>query len=712
MADPTVPHIPGQPTGRHDELLARFTRWDKELTSHWGEWLKEARESFDFVAGRQWDADDESKMRDNGRQPVVFNRIGPMIDSVAGTEIQGRQQVQYLPRVSNPSQPLPAAMPGPFGQAPQPPPGGAAPGAQPQLGMASPMPPAPVPGGAPGQVMPQPGIAGPGAPGLAPGGASPIGHNGGPPLAPPPGPQVDTQSAVDEILTKGADWIRDQCDADQEESDAFRDTLICGIGWTETRMDYEEEPEGKILIERVDPLEVLADPKSRKPNFADARYLRRARPYSKEEFEERWPGAQPVSGGVDSSRPTIINDPRHRYEDGDVDGGDDENTVTVKVYQWFEREPVHLMPMGDRLELLSAREHEMLSDQLGERMPDTVKIVRRRYYRAFVCGAQVLEYGELPDGEFTWKAITGKRDRNKGVWYGLARPMKDPQRWSNKLISQALHILNTNAKGGLLAEADAFEDARQAEESWSKADSITWLRPGAAGKVQPKTAPPLPQAIPLLVEWSASAVRDATGINQEILGMTDRTQPGVVEQHRKESAFAILAPFFDGMRRYRRIQGRLLLKYIQKYLPNGTLVRIIGDDGLAKFVPMAKQPDTVKFDVIVDEAPAGPNEKRRVFELLTQFIPALRGAGPEIWSQLVLWSPLPATLAQKLSQMLASQSGPKPPTPEQQADMAESQAQAARDNAGAALDQARAQHVQMESAAIAQFGPVRGAPGM
>lgn len=691
MADPTVAHFPGQPAGRHDELLQRFTRWDTGLTSHWSPWRLEARESFDMVAGRQWDSTDDAKMRENGRQPVVFNRMGPMIDSVAGTEIQGRQQVQYLPRVANPSQPLPAAIPGPFGQPPQPP----APG----MGASMPVQPAPVPGGPPAQVMPQPGIAGPAAPGLAPG-------------APPAGPPVDTQSAVDEILTKGADWIRDQCDADQEESDAFRDALICGVGWTETRMDYEEEPEGKILIERVDPLEVLADPKSRKPNFADARYIRRARPYSKEEFEERWPGAQPVSGGVDTSRPTVINDPRHRYEDGDVDGEDDEDTVTVKEYQWFEREPVHLMPMGDRLELLSAREHEMLSDQLGERMPDTVKIVRRRFYRAFVCGSQVLEYGELPDGEFTLKAITGKRDRNKGIWYGLARPMMDPQRWSNKMISQALHILNTNAKGGLLAEADAFEDQRQAEESWAKADAITYLRPGGMGKVQPKEAPPLPQAIMLLMEWSVTAVRDSTGINQEILGMTDRTQPGVVEQHRKESAFAILAPFFDGMRRYRRIQGRLLLKYIQKYLPNGTLVRIIGDDGLAKFVPMAKQPDMVKFDVIVDEAPAGPNEKRRVFELLTQFIPALRGAGPEIWSQLVLWSPLPATLAQKISQMLASQSGPKPPTPEQQVDMAESQAQTARDNAGAALDQARAQHVQLETAAIAQFGPVRGAPGM
>jgi hypothetical protein len=683
MADPTVSHFPGRDddgSDRYDDLRKRFGRWDKDLSAHWQNWIDETRESFDFTAGRQWDQEDEQKIRDSNRTPVVFNRVGPMIDSVAGTEIQGRQQVQYLPRVSN-APPVPGPM-----------------GAPPAPGAPMPAPPAP--------------IAGPPA---MPGAAMSL-HPGGAPAGPPGPPQqpLDQQSAVDEILTKGADWIRDQCDAEHEESDAFRDALICGIGWTETRMDYEEDPEGKIIIERIDPLEVLADPRSKKPNFADARYLRRARPYSLEDFEERWPDAQPVGGDRDSAGPTVINDPRHRYEDENVDADDPKDTVTVREWQWYEIEPIHLISRGGVLTALSKDEHQALSDELGEHMPDSVKVTRRRYYRAFQCGSQILQDEELPDGEFTLKAITGKRDRNKGTWYGLVRSMKDPQRWSNKLVSQALHILNTNAKGGLMAEENAFVDARQAEESWAKADAITWMSPGGMERVKPKEAPPFPQSLGMLVEWSMTAIRDSTGINQELLGMTERNQPGILEAHRKESAFAILAPFFDSLRRYRRIQGRLLLKYIQKYLPDGTLVRIVDDQGLAKYVPLAKQPDTVKFDVIVDEGPAGPNEKRRVFELLSQFLPALKDAGPDIWAQLVLWSPLPTTVAQKLSQMLTERASapPPPPTPEQQQSMAESQAKAARDAAGAQLDQARAQHVQAETVAIETFGPVPHAPGM
>lgn len=667
--------VQGAQTGlSNDELRERVVRWDKELDSHWKPWCDEAKLNFDMVAGRQWDKADEQAMRENRRQPTVFNRIGPMIDSVAGTEILNRQQVQYLPRVQSDSTvqqgPAAPAPPSPMGGAPQP----------------QPMPPeAPAPQGAPGQPSGQPG--------------------------PPPQAQqqpLPAQSAADEILTKGADWIRDQCDASFEESDAFRDALICGVGWTESRMDYEEEPEGKVIIERVDPLEMRADPRSRKPCFVDARYLRRQRSFTKDDFEERWPDAQPVGFEKDNN-PVVINDPRHRYEDDDIEHPD-EDSVTVREYQWFQRVPVHLVQAEDGgIGTMSAEEH----DELGDDAPDSVKIYTRRYWRTFVAGTQILSHDPLPDDEFTLKAITGKRDRNKGYWYGLVRPMVDPQRWANKFFSQALHILNSNAKGGLLAETGAFADQSQAEESWAKADSITWVNTGAIEKIKPKEAPPFPQAIAMLMEWSVSAIRDTTGINQELLGMTDRDQPGVLEQQRKESAYAILAPFFDALRRYRKVQGRLLLKYIQRYLPDSYLVRIVDDQGLAQYVQMAKQADTVKFDVIVDEGPAGPNEKRQVFQLLSQFMPILERAGPAFMAEFVRNAPIPVSMAQKLAQLISTEAAQaQQPKPQQQVDMAMDQAKAARDQAGARLDEAKAQQTEVETTTLQILGPVSGHPTM
>jgi hypothetical protein len=595
------------------DLIAKFDKWDVECSAHWTPWRKEARECFDFVAGRQWDKTDEDELIENQRQPVVFNRVGTIIDAVVGSEIQGRQQVQYFPR---------------------------------EVG----------------------------------------------------------DSGVNELLTKGAEWIRDQADAETEESDAFRDAFICGLGWTETRMDYEEEVEGRVAIERIDPLEMGADPSCRKPNLVDARYLKRERRLSKEAAEELFPGAS-FDSAADGSQ--HVADPRRAYKDDEEVRTDE---VVVCEYQWFETETVHLAedPQSGRLLTIP---HDQLEEAQAAVAPTELKtqtVRRRKYWRAFRSGGTVLKVEELPDGEFTYKAITGKRDRNKGTWYGLVRPMMDPQRWANKFFSQILHIINSNAKGGIVAEESAFADVKQAEESWSKSDAITWANPGAlqSNAIQPKVAPPVPAMLPSLMEMSIATIRDTTGVNQELLGMADRQQPGVLEHQRKQSAYGILAAFFESFRRYRKLQGRLLLKYIQKYVPEGTLVRIVGDDGVAQYIPLAKQSDTAKFDVIVDEAPAGPNQKERVFSLLMQFQPMLKDAGPEVWAELIRYSPLPDALAQKLAQIVS-----RPPDPQtvamqqagQQAEVEKNQAAARKDNAQAAKTEVEAQHM--------AFGPMIPAVG-
>lgn len=602
----------GDPLDDEDEVLAKFAKWDTQLASHWGGWIDEAKECFDMVAGDQWDEDTKARMMESGRQPVTFNRMGTIIDAVVGSEIQGRQQVQYYPR--------------------------------------------------------QQGAAG-----------------------------------LNELLTKGAEWIRDQSDMDSEESDAFRDTFICGMGWTESRMDYEEDPEGKIVCDRVDPLEMLADPSARKPNLTDARYIRRGKKMSQDAFEDLFP-EQAAGDDNGDGHGTIEVDPRHRY-DGDNDN-DKREEVTVYEYQWFEVETVHLVehPHTGQVIPVAGDDFGQLQDQAEQAgvQVRSQKIRRRRYYRAFVSGKRLLEpVSELPDGEFTFKAITGKRDRNKGVWYGLARPMMDPQRWANKFFSQMLHILNTNAKGGLVMEEGAVADTDQFEKSWADGAAITYVQPGAlsGNRIQPKTPPPMPASLAPMMEMSVTAVRDTSGVNLEMLGAADREQAGILEEKRKQSAYGILAAFFESFRRYRKLHGRLLLKMIQKYLPPDYLVKITGDDGLAQYVPLVKQDDAIKFDVIVDEAPSSPNEKEKVFQMLMQFQPMLQGATPEIMAELVKYSPLPEALSQKLAAMIMAQSQPDPA--KMQMEQAGAAADLAVKQSTAQVNTARASELQARAGAVA-----------
>src|ERR1700750_3003682 len=88
--------------------------------------------------------------------------------------------------------------------------------------------------------------------------------------------------------------------------------------------------------------------------------------------------------------------------------------------------------------------------------PKAVKTTRKVYRQAYI-GNVLLEVRDAPvPGHFSFKCITGKRDRNKNTFFGIVRAMKDPARWSNKWMSQTMHIMNTNAKGGIMAERGGF----------------------------------------------------------------------------------------------------------------------------------------------------------------------------------------------------------------------------------------------------------------
>jgi hypothetical protein len=531
-------------------------------------------------------------------------------------------------------------------------------------------------------------------------------------------PRLLGQAGVNDLLSGAAKWVRDECDAEDEETDAFIDCVTCGMGWTETRLDYDNDPNGTVLIDRLDPMEMYWDPLSRQKNLGDARFEMRVREMALESAEELFPDADTeelnatwaADTGAAAHEPHDAQQaPFYRNDQSDQI---DRQTFRVKLVevQWWDYEHVWRIidPFTKREVTLSEAEYAKLDSRL-ERMglpePMGLKQRRKRYYKAFV-GAKILKVSPGAErGGFTWKAITAKRDRNKGTWYGLVRAMIDPQKWANKWLSQILHIINSNAKGGVMAERDAFENPREAEDTWSSPDAITWLSPGALGgatqapKIKEKGAMQLPDGIQFLLQFAISSVRDTTGVNLELMGLADRMQAGVLEAHRKESGMTILAGLFASLRKYRKEQGRTMLWFIQNFISDGRLIRIGGQEE-AQYVPLVRQPSTAEYDVIVDEQPTSPNLKEKAWEALTQVMPFLARAPipPQVWLELIDVMPLPETIIARIKQAVArAQQQPPQPNPQLIAAQGKAmldQAKAMREKVLARVDMGKAQREQ------------------
>lgn len=472
---------------------------------------------------------------------------------------------------------------------------------------------------------------------------------------------------ANEILTEGAKWFRDQANADDEDSDAFLDAATCGMGWTETVLDFEEDEAGAPRMYAKNPLDMYWDHAARAKNLSDARRIWEVKEIPEsvalEMFDDKDPSELDAgwAKGTTSQQP-IDSDPQNRYTgEGEERTKPTDKMVTIVHLQYKDKETRY--DVADRM---TGQVSEVTKEQLAKIQAraeiagiplavakKTVSIVRNVFI-----GASVLHNGKaLCDKHFSLKCVTAYKEHSTGTFYGLMRMMKDPQRWANKWMSQALHILNSNAKGGLMMEEDAVEDVRDFEKNWARPDKVALLKPGAiAGqKIKEKPQAQMPASFYQMMEFAIQSVRDVTGVSVELLGMREANQAASLENQRKQAGMNILAPLYDNLKRYRRDHGKLMLAIIQKYLNDGRLVRIVGEDG-AKYVPLALEADA-QFDVIVDDQPNSPDHKMQIW---TTLAPYLQNLPPQIQVALLDYSPFPPSVVEKVREAIKGMSQPDP----------------------------------------------------
>lgn len=512
-------------------------------------------------------------------------------------------------------------------------------------------------------------------------------------------------AAVDELLTDAAKWVRDECNAEDEESDSFTDLIISGMGWTETVTEYDEDADGKCIIRRVDPMQMYWDATSSRKNCMDAKRVFRVKDVASSTAEDMFPdhSLDELHASWADDTAAMAQQPHDAQQApfyrNDQSGLIDKNLTLVRIVevQWWEHEEVYRIidPMTQQQVVLMEDEYKLLRKRMamiGMPAPKGIKQKRKCYWKAFIGKDILATFRGADEGGFSLKCMTGKRDRNRGLWFGLVKSMIDPQRWANKWLSQSLHILNTNTTGGIIAEAGVFQNPQEAADTWADPASITIANKGMIDKWKPKPISNLPPGMNDLMTFAISSIRDVSGVNLELLGQADRDQAGVLEHQRKQAALTILAVFFDSLRHYRKDQGRLLLFYITKYLSDGRLIRVGGQEN-ARYVPLVRQADTVKYDVIVDDTPTSVNVKEQTWMALQQVMPFLKDAPlpPEAWLEMFKYSPLPSALIGDVTAMMQKQQQQPKPNPEMMKIQAMQQIEQQKAQANAQDDQRRLQ---------------------
>lgn len=556
------------------------------------------------------------------------------------------------------------------------------------------------------------------------------------------------QQELSTYLNGVSDYARENANMDQIESHQDRDMLIAGYGAVDVNILYEENPDGEIKGENIQFNDVFWDPQARESNLLDSRWVYRRKKFNRDEAVKRFPGTQPddfESYKGDETSYTYNPDGGLYDKIAFGYGSTEEDLVQVYYYQYWELEtyyrarnplfeledPFLVNQLAQVMELMRMRREEEASpemvedyfefDPFAEYLVMTPSIrkdmqavferfgladieyqrhLKKEYYTAIITSDNILMKFRSPDQQgFTIKFKTGDYDYENKRWFGMVDALKEPSRYANKSLTEMLYVIASNSKGGVMYEESSVEDFARFEQQWATTKAAIRVNDGALqkGSIQPKAQASLPSGYENIFTISNDAMGEVTGINKEFLGNAQSSQvSALLESQRINQVVSTLGCYFDAITLYQKERARQNITFLRILAENseGRLIKIIGEDGAARFEVLASDKLAEEYDVDIGEAPTSATQKQETLNtMLTMADRVASLTGQSIYPVVVPYLNIKQADKQKLLDML--QPEPTPEQIQQQQALQELQfegqaARVAKDQGDAVLRQAQA----------------------
>lgn len=524
------------------------------------------------------------------------------------------------------------------------------------------------------------------------------------------------QREFSDYLNALSDYFRQNGNFDHLESRQNKEMLIVGYGALDSNILYEDNPDGDIAGEVPRYNEVYWDPMARETNLLDSRWVFRSKKYSRDEALKRFKGSKPedfdqVSG--DNQSNYVYNPDGGAYDKISIGSGsgEDEELVEVYYYQYWELETYfravnplfNLEDQGDAELLLQMMQQiketrqEISSSEVGDdyfEFDPTQKLLsmtpkikadidvlfktwgldvdyqehlKKVYYTAILSSTKVfMKFRSADQQGFTIKFKTGSFDEQNKTWFGLVRALKEPSKYANKALTEILYVIASNSKGGVLYEESAVADPARFEQQYAQTKAAIKVNDGAisGNQIMPKAQAALPTGYENVYQISNQSMGEVAGINREFLGTADNSQvSALMEAQRVNQVVANLADNFDSITLFQKELALLFITYMRMLAENspGRLLRIIGDNGTAKFIELSKDRMAEEYDVVTSEAPVSATQKQETTAIMTNFADKVASFGQNIYPLVVDYLPIKDSDKVKLKEALT----PPAPSPEQ-----------------------------------------------
>ena len=89
------------PVPEPTDTLAQCRKWFQAAVDNGEKWRDEAREDYEFVAGKQWTEDEIKAFEEDHRPAITINRILPLLNILSGYQRLNRYDIDFLARTND-----------------------------------------------------------------------------------------------------------------------------------------------------------------------------------------------------------------------------------------------------------------------------------------------------------------------------------------------------------------------------------------------------------------------------------------------------------------------------------------------------------------------------------------------------------------------------------------------------------------------------------
>ncbi len=423
--------------------------------------------------------------------------------------------------------------------------------------------------------------------------------------------------------------IEQSSNADIAYDTALESAVYCGFGYFRVKTDYAHDDtfDLDLCIERVaNPFVVYGDPASQAADASDWRFGFVTELIEADEFSARY-GKNTAT--LDWSADGDERDQHWR----------DEKRVRVAEY-WDRTEGEReIVQLSDGLVIAAdvyAKNRDLFDAQglqvTGTRMTRTHKVKQH-----LLTGAEVLETNEWAGRYIPIVPVYGDEVNVEGKRYfrSMVRDVRDAQMMFNFWRTASTELVALAPKAPFIGPKGAFDsDMGRWQTAHVKSHPFLEYDGGVPPQRQPFAGVP---AGALQEALNASDdMKSILGIYDASLGARSNETSGRAIMARQREGDVSTFHYIDNLSRAIKYAGRVLIDLIPHVYGKPRIVRVLGEDGTPKNVPI-NQPDEHgrvyelargKYDLVVDTGPSFTSRREETVQFLTEVIRANPATAP------------------------------------------------------------------------------------